>query len=197
MIGLMSLRWLLTAVFAAAAIFHLARWVRPQVTGRTASEVHRTSELLHLVMCVSMIAMVWPWGTRVPGTVWVGVFTVSTGWFVAQAARSHGRRAAPAFFATAAAAMVWMSAAPAHAAPPGGHHDMVMATASHAPSGYLAWISAGLGGYLMLAAIWWVIRGMRLAGLATTPPPDHSPNWSALCHGSMSAGMALALLAMA
>jgi hypothetical protein len=189
MVGLASLRWILTVAFAAAGVFHLVRCVRPQAAGV------RTSEILHLVMCVAMIAMVWPRGASVPAVVWIAVFTVSTGWFVTRAANASGRRMVPAFFATAAATMVWMGASmPAQAAP---HHDMAMARPSGS-AGYAAWISAGLGGYLVLAAGWWVIRGMRLRALPSTTAAATRPlNWAALCHGLMSAAMGLALLAMA
>ncbi|WP_436532021.1 DUF5134 domain-containing protein [Actinoplanes sp. HUAS TT8] len=173
MIGIASLQWLLTAAFAVAATFHLIRCVRPKAHDPL-------SELLHLIMSGSMIAMLWPWGARVPKLVWVTVFTVAACWFVARATRTTGRRRTSVFFATAAAAMIWMTAAPAAA-----HHH------GHSPLGHAAVISAGLGGYLMLAAIWWVLSGMRLA---TPLRPVH---WPALCHGLMSAGMAVALLAMA
>jgi hypothetical protein len=59
-------------------------------------------------------------------------------------------------------------------------------------------VSGLLGGYLAVAALWWFGRGLRLGGLATTPAPGpRPPSWSALCHGLMSAGMGLALLAIA
>jgi Domain of unknown function (DUF5134) len=190
MVDIASLRWVLTVAFAVAAGFHLARSVRPGWGG------DRLSEVLHLTMCLAMIVMVWPWGVRVPATVWLAVFIASTGWFAMRAVRSAGgRRAVPVFFATAAAAMVWMSASPAVAAP---RHDVAMAGMGHASGGgYAAWISAGLGGYLMLAAGWWVVRGMRLGGLSSPPVSRSVPSWPALCHGVMSAGMAVALLAMA
>lgn len=195
MIGIASLQWALTAAFSVAALFHLVGWVRPAGAGRPPVDGRRTTELLHLVMCVAMIAMVWPWGSRVPASIWIGTFAISAGWFVARAVRTPGRRRVPAFFATAAAAMIWMGAAPAHASPGGGHqHGMAMAGAGHVAGGSAAWISAGVGGYLMLAALWWAIRGMRLGvleGGAAAPL-----NWAALCHGVMSAGMAVALLAM-
>jgi hypothetical protein len=198
MLGIASLQWVLTAAFSAAALFHLVRCARPVGAGRPPADRHRTSEALHLVMCVAMIAMLWPWGARVPAAAWIGTFTVSAGWFVTRTVRSAGRRWVPAFFATSAAAMIWMGAAPAHASPGGGqHHGMAMADGSHVSGGYAAWISAGIGGYLMLAALWWVIRGMRLSSLPAAPAqPTPPPNWAALCHGMMSAGMAVALLAM-
>jgi hypothetical protein len=155
--------------------------------------------MLHLVMGPSMIAMVWPWGAAVPAAAWLVVFMMSTGWFVVRAVWTSRRRAVPMFFATATGTMVWMGAAmPGHASA-GAHGGMDMAAMGHAPVGYAGWVSALLGGYLVLAAFWWMGRGMRISGLsaATTDAVACPPGWSALCHGVMSAGMGIALLAMA
>jgi uncharacterized protein DUF5134 len=161
MIQLESLRWVLTLAFGAAAAFHLVRWLWPPAA--------RHEDALHLVMGVSMIVMIWPWGDAVPESTWVTVFTLATGWFVARAASA--RRVLPLYFASAMGAMVWMSTA--------GHQHR--------------WVTAGFGGYLVAASLWWLIRGMRLsAGTVDSRPAD----WTALCHGTMSAGMGLALLAM-
>ncbi|GIE95329.1 DUF5134 domain-containing protein [Paractinoplanes rishiriensis] len=177
MIAVEPLRWALTVAFAATAGFHLVRVLRP------AAPAERLTEALHLVMGASMITMIWPWGGILPAPAWIAIFVPATGWFVARAARSAGQRVAPMFFASATAAMVWMSAA----MPAGTHHD----------HGYAAWVSAGLGAYLVAAALCWVIRGMRLRRLATASTDQPPPSWAALCHGTMSAGMGLALLAAA
>jgi hypothetical protein len=60
-----------------------------------------------------------------------------------------------------------------------------------------AWISAALGAYLVAAAVWWVLRGMRVGSLASADAEPRPLSWTALCHGLMSAGMGLALLTMA
>jgi hypothetical protein len=198
MIGLESLRWLLTVVFAATAVFHLVRCLRP--SRRRAAE-HRFSEVLHLVMGTSMIAMIWPWGEVVPVAVWIAVFTMSAAWFIAGVAWSAGRRLVPAFFATAMGTMVWMGASmPAQASTVDRHSGsagMAMnAGAGHAPMGYVAWTSAVLGGYLLLAAFCWIGKGLRIGGLSTASTKPRTLGWGALCHGVMSAGMGLALLAM-
>jgi hypothetical protein len=178
MIGLESLRWALTLAFAGATGFHLARVLRP-------GGGERVSEALHLLMGGAMIVMIWPWGDRVPAAVWAAGFTVSTGWFVTRAVRASGSRLTPIYFATAAAAMVWMSAAM-----PGGHQHHHPDT----PPASTTWISLALGAYLVAAAGWWVARGMRLA---PTAPHRATPHWAAVCHGMMSAAMGLALLATA
>jgi hypothetical protein len=181
-IGPESLRWVLTAAFVLASGYHLARL-------RSSPGHHRVSEAIHLVMGVAMTAMIWPWGHVVPPAVWVGVFTASTGWFLVWAWRSVGRRVVLGLFATSMAACAWMGAAmPAQAS--SGAMTMPMASPHLTTAGL---ISGLLGGYLVIAAAWWFRRGLRLGGLATAPRPV---SWSALCHGLMSFGMGLALLAM-
>ena len=148
-----------------------------------------------------MIVMVWPWGARTPPAVWVTVFTLSTGWFVASAAWSPGRRLGPSFFAVTAVAMVWMGVSmPAQATPGNGQSAMAMPGMSHSPTGYAAWISAGMGLGLVAIAAWWVARGMRLtapgsaccdewAELAgAVPRPDECRDGSGAARHGMSAG---------
>jgi hypothetical protein len=199
MIGLASLRWVLSAVFVLTSGFHLARCLRPRrLPGPVARS--RVSEALHLIMGVSMIAMIWPWGAIVPVPVWAAVFTASTGWFAAQTWRPTGRRRVPVFFASSMAAMVWMGVSTPAQASSGDRSGMVMdgMAMSSGPPGVTGWISGLLGGYLVVVAFWWFARGLRLGPaplVAGRRPPPLS--WSALCHGLMSIGMGLALLAMA
>ena len=204
MIGLESLRWSLTLAFAVATGFHGARLLRPAVCDRV-------SETLHTLMGGSMIVMIWPWGAGVPAGVWAVAFTFSTGWFVTRAIRATGGRVSLMYFATAAAAMVWMSATmpaghrhgpvsglseamPAMQTPMSGMPAATDSGAASAHAGFPAWISGILGAYLVVAALWWVARGMRLA---PTSPKGSGPHWAAVCHGMMSAAMGLSLLAMA
>jgi hypothetical protein len=161
----------------------------------------RVSEAAHLVMGVAMVAMIWPRGHVVPPAVWVAVFTASTGWFVVRALRSTGRRVVLGLFATSMAACAWMGATMPAQAAPGRSDGVAMPMPMSFQAGHLTTaglVSGLLGGYLVVAAAWWFARGLRLGGLATTPVPGPRPlSWSALCHGLMSAGMGLALLAMA
>jgi hypothetical protein len=178
MIGVESLRWALTLAFVVATAFHLTRVVRP-------GGGDRVSEFLHLFMAGSMIPMIWPWGATVPPSVWITGFTLSTGWFVSRAILATGSRLPPAHFATATAAMLWMCAA----MPAAGHHDM---PGMRPAAAYPAWISAALGGYLVAAALWWTVRGMRLQPAVVAA---WTPRWTEVCHATMSAGMGLVLLA--
>jgi hypothetical protein len=181
MIGLESLRWALTGAFAVATVFHLVRVLRPAGAGFV-------DEVLHLFMGGSMIAMIWPWGSGVPASVWVTGFTLSTGWFVSRAIVATGSRLAPIYFASATAAMLWMAATTStdQNAVPGMVYE-------HAVTGYPAWISAALGAYLVAAAVWWAVRGLRLRPAVAEP---QSPRWPEVGHATMSAAMGLALLAM-
>jgi len=184
MIGLESLRWALTCAFAVATAFHLVRVLRPARAGHI-------DEVLHLFMGGSMIAMIWPWGSGVPASVWVTGFTLSTGWFVSRAIVATGNRLGPLYFASATAAMLWMAAT----ASPDKNEMPAMPGMGHAPAaGYPAWISAVLGAYLVAAALWWTVRGLHLHPAAVAP---QSPRWPEVCHATMSAAMGLALLAMA
>jgi Domain of unknown function (DUF5134) len=168
MIGLEPLRWALTVALAAASAFHLVRSVRP------AGTEGRPAESLHLLMGVSMIAMIWPWGGVVPVAGWVAVFAGATGWFVIRAVRSVARLI-PVFFASTMAAMIWMAVTmPAHAP---GHPAMSGMSGSPGPAG---WIDGTLGVCLMGAALWWLAAGMRLGSVGPLPadpvaglPPVH------------------------
>jgi hypothetical protein len=195
MIGLASLRWVLSTAFVLTSGYHLARCLRPR---RLPGPIAETwiSEALHLVMGISMIVMIWPWGEVVPVPVWAAVFTASTGWFVARTFRSTGRRLVPIFFASSMAAMVWMGVSMPAQASAGSHPGMAMEGMSM-PAGSIGvtgWVSGLLGGYLVAVAFWWIFRGLRLGPVVGRPRPL---SWSSLCHGLMSIGMGLALLAMA
>ncbi|MEU1839369.1 DUF5134 domain-containing protein [Micromonospora chersina] len=107
---------------------------------------HRLSEMLHMVMGLSMIAMIWPWGAAVPAVAWIVIFMMSTGWFAVRAVWTPGGRALPTFFATATGTMVWMGAStPGHASAV-GHNGVDMAGMGHAPVGCAGWAGALLGG---------------------------------------------------
>jgi len=182
MIGLESLRWALTCALAVATMFHLVRVLRPARAGHV-------DEVLHLFMGGSMIAMIWPWGSGVPAGVWVTGFTLSTGWFVSRAILATGSRLAPIHFAGATAAMLWMAATTST-----NKSEMSAMGHSHLAAGYPAWISAMLGAYLVVAALWWTVRGMHLRPATAMAP--QGPRWPEVCHATMSAAMGLALLAM-
>jgi uncharacterized protein DUF5134 len=175
------LRWLLTLALTGSTAFHLGRALRPAgVEGRIA-------ESLHAVMGLAMVAMLWPFGRAVPASAWLVVFAGAAGWFAAQASRAGKRRIVPAYFATTAAAMVWMSGT----MPAGPAMDMP--GMEHASGGgRAAWAGAVIGCYLVVAGLGWLLSGLRL-GPSVKPAPCH---WPAVCHGVMSVSMGLAMLAL-
>jgi hypothetical protein len=185
-----SLRWLLTLALAAGTTFHLGRALRPRLTHE-----HRIAESLHAVMGVAMVAMLWPFGRVIPASAWLVVFAGSTGWFAAQASRAGRRWVVPVYFASAAAAMVWMSSAmPATSA-----MEMDMPGMAPTPDRQAVWAAAAIGGYLVAAGLCWLLSGLRLGALRTAPPDTADCgtwHWPALCHGVMGVSMGLAMLTM-
>ncbi|HEY0532327.1 MAG TPA: DUF5134 domain-containing protein [Actinoplanes sp.] len=181
------LQWLLTLALAGGAVFHLGRAARPRLTHE-----HRIAESLHAVMGLAMVAMLWPFGRVVPGSAWLVVFAGSAGWFAAQASRAGRQWVVPVYFASTAAAMVWMSSAvPATPA-------MDMPGMTHAPNGPAVWAAAAIGGYLVAGGLCWLLSGLRLGALRTGPPETArcETQWPALCHGVMGVSMGLAMLTM-
>ena len=71
MLGIDPLRWLLTVAFGRAAVFHLLRCLRPPAAWLSPVAEHRLSEMLHLVMGLSMIVMIRLWGAAVPAVTWI------------------------------------------------------------------------------------------------------------------------------
>ena len=188
-----SLRWLLTLALTAGTVFHSGRALRPRL-----SHEHRIAEALHAVMGAAMVAMLWPFGRVVPGPAWLVVFAGSTGWFAGQASRAGRRWVVPVYFASAAAAMVWMSSA----VPAGHPMAMDMPGMAHVSSGERVWVAGAIGGYLVAAGLCWLISGLRLGALPArsreTAPEAAAcgTHWPALCHGVMGVSMGLAMLTM-
>ncbi|MDX3397006.1 DUF5134 domain-containing protein [Streptomyces sp. ME01-18h] len=87
MIAANGLRWILTLMFAAPALYGLWRLARP-TTGLTG----RVGHLLHAAMGVLMIAMAWPWGMDLAVAPQVVLFTAGALWFVAASLVWPGER---------------------------------------------------------------------------------------------------------
>lgn len=123
-----AVRVALTAVFAAVCLWYLA------ILGRVATRLSRRLAVisigLHVLMCLAMISMLWPWGTRVPVIALVTVFTAGAAWFaglalfrVREAAHGLGHAAgrfAGWYQAGMMGAMVWMAVAMSAATAPAG-----------------------------------------------------------------------------
>ncbi|MFC8846005.1 MULTISPECIES: DUF5134 domain-containing protein [unclassified Micromonospora] len=194
-----ALQWPMTLALVAVTSYHGLRFLG-QASARGGSEQAvrcRIAEGVHLLMGVAMTAMVWALG--VPPAVWAVLFVPAGAWFATLTARrpaGPGSRAATGYFALASAAMVWMTGLPGDHAGTHGQHG------GAAPAGW--WpplVSLALGGYLLLAAGWWAVRGVRLtpawrghvpAG-RSVPPGARAEG---LCHATMGVVMGLMLLAM-
>jgi Domain of unknown function (DUF5134) len=204
MVGPLSLRWLLTAVFVAAALGSLpVRWRSRRRHPRRdldnanfpKSRADRVSDVFCALMCAALIAMTWRSGPLVPQWFQIAVFGCAVIWFggasLGGSARSRTRGLPGLHHALMAGAMIWMIAAmPA---------VMPMAAAGPAPGAMSAMsrratpaavliIGVLLTAYFGLAAIPWLLRavgpGRRVTGRV------------AASNAAMSAGMAALLLAM-
>ncbi|MFI0469143.1 DUF5134 domain-containing protein [Saccharopolyspora sp. 5N102] len=86
------LAWLLTVLYAATSVWCGIRVARPSST-----LPDRISFACHLAMSWAMIAMLWPWGTRIPEIPQIVFFALATAWFLLLAGNrrlcGHGDRA--------------------------------------------------------------------------------------------------------
>jgi hypothetical protein len=115
------LRWVLAALFGFSAGYCAWRLLRSGAlrSGRLRGCV---GHVFHLLMCLSMLAMIWPGTPTAPYSAQVVVFAVATFWFAALAVGGSSRRPGLTGFACASgrgaawyhttmmAAMLWMAA---------------------------------------------------------------------------------------
>ena len=123
-----AVRVALTAVFATVCVWYLAILCR--VVTRLSRKLAVISIGLHVLMCLAMISMVWPWGSRVPVIALVTVFTAGAAWFAGLAlfrVRAAGHdlghaagRFAGWYQAGMMGAMVWMAVAMSAVTAPAG-----------------------------------------------------------------------------
>ena len=103
MIEATGLRWILTALFAAAGAFCLYR------CSRQGSVASRIGDVLHAAMCAAMVAMVWPATMGVAGVGQVVLFGFAAAWFAVATVRgAHESRWHLGYHAVMMLAMVWM-----------------------------------------------------------------------------------------
>ncbi len=74
-----AVRVALTAVFAGVCVWYLG--ILARVVTRLSRKLAVISVGLHILMCLAMISMLWPWGTRIPVIALVTVFTAGAAWF--------------------------------------------------------------------------------------------------------------------
>jgi hypothetical protein len=163
--------FMLTVLFAAAAIHELRHRVLPRSSGwRT-----RIDGLLHTVMAVAMCVMPWSWGAWVPARAQAVFFAVAALWFPLSAlSRRRGLRLSAAARSLSSAggmaAMTWMACSTAS---PG--HQTPAAHAGHA-MGEPAPHEAGVGMlalYLLVCALRSLTRDMP--GLRRNTGNPHTP----------------------
>ena len=62
MIESTGLKWILTLVLAGTGLWSLFRGLRPGSSGAATGAADRISNLTHVLMAGSMVAMIWPLG---------------------------------------------------------------------------------------------------------------------------------------
>ncbi|MEU2132198.1 DUF5134 domain-containing protein [Streptomyces sp. NPDC018352] len=218
MIAATGLRWILTLLFCALAVYGLWR----AGTARSHPWIARIAHVLHAVMALAMFAMSWSWGMDLPGTPQVIFFSAVAVWFVVAALvlpngpESWVRALAGRLpHAVMTGAMAWMVAAmssdvPMGASGAGQAHDMPGMDMS-APGALATMTLSGTGdrwsaGLLALAlvalALWWLAEGFdtgravpRAMGCAVSDGAAHAAR-DAGCHGLMALGMAVMFVVM-
>jgi hypothetical protein len=197
MVGPLSLRWLLTAVFVAAALGSLpvrgrSRYPRMNLDNANSpkSRADRVSDVFCALMCAALVVMTWRSGPLVPQWSQIAVFGCAVIWFggVGLGGSAHSRTPALAglHHALMAGAMIWMIVAmPLAAGPATGAMSAMSRRAT--PAAVLI-VGVLLTAYFGLATIPWLLRavgpGRRVTGRV------------AASNAAMSAGMAALLLAM-
>ena len=208
-----ALSWMLTAVFAVAGVYWVGRgvlsWTR---TGANGWEEGST-DVAHVLMCLGMIAMLWPWGHLVPRWPQVAVFVVAAAWFLVRAflpgrwAHSRGRGEC-AHHVVAMGAMAWMIALMM-----GARHDTASMPGMAMPQNialplYAVVANRVLAVCFVLMTVWWLagavdlrrtpaVAGAGRGSNSASPIIEVvlSPKVNVACHGLMSAGMAIMLVA--
>lgn len=154
MIGDLTLRWTVTALFGAT----IATYSYALVAQRR-KWTSTVNHLLHVAMSAAMILMAWRAATGFPTFVPIAFFVLAGVWFIGLAGRVARDRMTNYYYAVAMAAMAWMYA--------------VMKSGTHAPSDSMAagmdmsahhmhWAPAGPA---WVSAVNWVVA-VGFAGVA-------------------------------
>ncbi|MGW1681126.1 DUF5134 domain-containing protein [Saccharopolyspora sp. NPDC002376] len=222
MVESLLLRWILTVLFTASALWGLHRIVRAEpispMSGRLTEQDReipggpavRISTAWHVVMSAAMVAMCWPWGMTIPVAPQLVLFALMAVWFLALTANigwcTGHRRWQHAHHAVMAAGMCWMLAAMpslmSHGESDSGHvhhHSMgsgILASAPDpTPANWVAVVFLLLGGYFVLTALPWLSAAVDIGRKAQTRPQREAA-YEATCHAAMTAGMGVMFLAV-
>lgn len=154
------------------------------------------SQLLNVLMCAAMVAMLSPWGSAIHAIAGIEVFTAAALWFCYLALFAPHACAAPGFHAMKMLAMVWMAVAMALWMPAGtaGGHDMAaMSAPAITQAGVPGWsvaITAVVALVLLAGAIQ---TSTRVGDFARAAPAQQL---HVLADGSLAIGMAMAFFAL-
>lgn len=181
-----SVRWVMTALFAAVTVTCLLRLA--STAGRThrpAGFPRRHEDLGHIVMAVSMIAMVLSWTHVLPTPVWLVLFGGQAAFFAAVLLRGRDRQGNwdHSHHLVAGIGMVYMTLA---------------VSGSAMPMGATSPLAGAFGVYFLGYAVWSGLRAVRLgvapAGWSGLPAVLARPLLVNGCRAAMGAGMAYLLL---
>ncbi|NUS43878.1 MAG: DUF5134 domain-containing protein [Mycobacteriaceae bacterium] len=213
MITEIVLRWVVTAMFAVSAAHCVAALRQP-------GGLDRVGHCLHLLMCLAMIAMAWPFSMSWPTIPPMVLFVVAAAWFAVAAVTRGGRRPTHAYHAVMMAAMAFMYAAMTEDLIPGSGSVMAgmdagggmagmdmpgmdmggtqMSSAPAAAAG-VDWTRVGATAWVAVfaaAAVLWLYR--YFAHRAAAPGAGHHDHAAHLrvCEATMAAGMAVMFAAM-
>lgn len=222
----LQLSVLLTVACLATGSWHLGRCIRASDGGGVSALTCRISDFAHVIMSAAMLAMVWPWGMKLPAWPQLAVFALATVWFLAHAvsalrsqAEPFVQSAPPVHHALTMAAMVWMittmpstmAVSGSSSSSGGHHHSTASATAdstpvfAHVPSAVIA-VNVAIGVFFILSALWWIAAAVDLGRGAWTrrisvtgagTAPAHSiAALDSASHSVMSVAMGVMLLVM-
>lgn len=192
-----AVRWVMTALFAAVTVTCVLRLASTAGRAdRPAGFPRRHEDLGHILMAVSMIAMVLSWTRVLPTAVWVVLFGGQTAFFAFVLLRGRSAGTGPSrqdnwdhtHHMVAGVGMVYMVVA--MTGPVGAMAGMAGGTRSP--------LAGAFGVYLLGYAAWSGLRATRLgvvpAGWSGLPAVLGRPPVVNGCRAVMGAGMAYLLL---
>jgi len=221
MIQDLTLRWVVTALFALSAAECGWRIISGRRSGSSV-----VGHSLHAIMAVAMAVMAWPRGAALPTTAPMVFFALAALWFTVVAAREAAHRGANIYHALMMLAMSWMYAAMGglplrRAAQPAEMEGMDMGAAGAGHGGHAG--HAGHGGHaghsghggggghsdlpawagtlnwicaigFAAAFVYWLYRfvAARVGG----PAQSVGHHVGILCQAAMAAGMAIMFAVM-
>lgn len=201
-------RWVFTVLFALISATCLLRLIGSgRDRNRPPGTPTRHEDVGHIVMGVSMIAMVLSWTSLLPTVVWIGLFGAQGIAFCAMLLRRRGSHAALSgqenwdhtHHVMASLAMVYMVVAMRGSAATG------MSGMAGRSMVVLSPLAEAFGVYFLICAVWAALRAVRIApSLATAGPRPAGSGLPTIlgkpllvdgCRALMGGGMAYLLLA--